>query len=57
MRTPTRETVADDVAYLVALERKTGGRIYAGTVPHHVKTSRRAANRVARASRRANRGA
>lgn len=31
-------------------------QIYAGTVPHHVKERRRAANRRARASRRINRG-
>lgn len=30
-------------------------RVYQGTVPAHVKARRRAANKVARASRRANR--
>jgi hypothetical protein len=46
---------AEGFAFLVILERKTGGRVYAGTVPHHVTARRRAANRVARVSRRAGR--
>lgn len=33
----------------------TGKHIYGGTVPGHVKARRRAANKVARASRRRNR--
>lgn len=41
------------LAILMALQRKP---IYLGTVPHHVKMRRRAANKVARASRRVNRG-
>jgi hypothetical protein len=40
---------------LVALNQ-TGRHIYGGTVPAHVKASRRAANKVARQSRRVNRG-
>jgi len=38
---------------LAALQAK---HVYAGTVPAHVKAKRRAANKVARASRRVNRG-
>jgi hypothetical protein len=34
---------------------KTGKHVYAGTVPSHVKARRRAANKAARASRRAGR--
>lgn len=41
-------------AILVALNR-LGIPMYAGTVPYAVKQRRRARNRVARASRRANR--
>ncbi len=41
-------------AILMALQ---GKHVYQGTVPHHVKMRRRAANKVARASRRLNRGA
>lgn len=40
---------------LAALNR-SGQHIYGGTVPAHVVARRRAANKVARASRRANRG-
>lgn len=35
---------------------KTAPHIYGGTVPGHVKAQRRAANKVARQSRRINRG-
>jgi hypothetical protein len=40
------------VTILVALQKRA---IYAGTVPAHVVAKRRAANKVARRSRRANR--
>ena len=40
---------------LLALNR-SGRHIYGGTVPAGVKARRRAANKTARASRRANRG-
>lgn len=33
----------------------TGKHVYAGTVPHHIKQQRRAANKAARAARRHNR--
>lgn len=42
------------LAILNGLQTKV---VYQGTVPAHVKARRRAANKVARASRRANRGA
>jgi hypothetical protein len=42
-------------AILFALNN-TGKHVYAGTVPAHVKARRRAANKVARVSRRINRG-
>lgn len=42
------------ILYLLAL-KWTGRHVYAGTVPAHVKARRRAANRVAKASRKANR--
>lgn len=41
--------------FLHALNRK-GAQIYEGTVPSHVIARRRARNKVARASRRLNRG-
>ena len=40
---------------LRALSLKPEGTVYAGTVPAHVKAQRRARNKVARMSRRANR--
>lgn len=40
-------------AILMALQ---GKHVYQGTVPNHVKSRRRAASKVARASRRVNRG-
>lgn len=43
------------IAVLLALPRM-GKHVYSGTVPGHVKAKRRAANRVARTSRRLNRG-
>jgi len=42
------------VSILWALQ-STGKHVYAGTVPAHVKARRRAANKVAKASRKANR--
>ena len=49
-------TIADDrgLAILMALG-KLNKHVYAGTVSHAEKTRRRASNKVARASRRANR--
>lgn len=41
------------LAILAALQSK---HVYQGTVPAHIKARRRAANKVARASRRQNRG-
>jgi len=35
--------------------QSTSKHVYAGTVPAHVKARRRAANKVAKASRKANR--
>lgn len=43
------------LAILMGLQRK-GAHIYEGTVPSHVKARRRAKNKVARQSRKANRG-
>lgn len=40
--------------FLGALERR--GHVYAGTVPHDVKVKRRARGKVAKASRKQNRG-
>lgn len=42
---------AENIAYLGALSRVTGGRIYEGTVTRAVKLKRRAKNRVARRTR------
>lgn len=44
----------DSVGMLLALNRMTSS-VYAGTVPAHVIRQRRAKNRMARKSRRANR--
>lgn len=41
---------------LAVLSGLQGKHVYAGTVPAHVKAARRAANKVARVSRRRNRG-
>jgi hypothetical protein len=51
-------TIADDrgLAILMALGKR-GKHVYGGTVSHAEKTRRRAANKTARASRRANRSA
>jgi len=46
--------LADQTKALVLLGAK--GNVYAGTVPAHEKARRRAANKVARRSRRINRG-
>ena len=46
--------LANQLKWLEALEGKPGARYY-GTVTHKAKAARRAANRVARASRKANR--
>ena len=42
-------------AILAGLSAKSSGDVYQGTVPAHVKAKRRAANRVARRTRAANR--
>ena len=44
------------LAILTGLSRKHSGEIYQGTVPTKVKRARRAANKVAKVSRRKNRG-
>ena len=41
--------------YLLALQGKNPGEVYAGTVPLKEKKKRRAANKVARKQRKANR--
>lgn len=41
--------------WMLVAFRKLGYRMYEGTVPGHVKARRRAANKVARKSRRVNR--
>lgn len=41
---------------MLAVLNLTGYRMYEGTVPAKVKARRRAANKVAKASRKANRG-
>jgi hypothetical protein len=48
-----RQRAAERLAFLHFMERR--GHVYSGTVPAYVKAKRRAKNRVARASRRANR--
>lgn len=45
----------DTLGRLILALNTTGKHIYAGTVPHHVKARRRAANKAARAARRHNR--
>ena len=49
-----RQRAADRFVLLSVMERR--GPVYSGSVPTHVKAKRRAANKVARASRRVNRG-
>lgn len=39
----------------LALLKRTGGNVYRGTVPAHVKARRRARNKVAKRSRKLNR--
>jgi hypothetical protein len=48
------ERTGRGLQWLTALERR--GHVYAGTVPGHVKARRRAKDRVAKASRKTNRG-
>lgn len=58
MQTPSTTTERPDYTHgLWMLEafHRLGYRMYEGTVPGHVKARRRAANKVARKSRRANR--
>lgn len=50
------ETLSLKQAYQLAILNGLQGKpVYQGTVPAHVKARRRAANKVARASRRKNR--
>ena len=44
-----------ELAILNGLQQKRAGEVYQGTVPGHVKASRRLKNRMARVSRRINR--
>jgi hypothetical protein len=52
--TATERDYTQGLWMLVAF-RELGYRMYEGTVPEHVKARRRAANKVARKSRRVNR--
>ena len=51
-----REPTSFELAMLRGFMQKRTGEVYAGTVPWAVVQRRRARNRMARASRRVNRG-
>ena len=57
--TKTAPVIAEDTPYQKAILRgiqRPGMHVYAGTVPAKIVASRRASNKVAKASRKQNRG-